>query len=266
MKFKHLKEMKQTFDVFETKLLCKVQIVTQNLNGRTKRYHSPSGPKESPLEIVILLKEVKGLKEFYRPNFHFKLLQFPHDVQKYFSKEKDKYLQKKSHEEIEKALRTTALLELGDDESEDPTICATGSEKAKSYFKSNSSKKELLQIAKDGFTVKGDCTFNEFCNFLDEHSRKTIIGYRETILENYATIAKATDIVTSVMSKFVNIALNAPITFDKEKETWEWDCSMCKHCIPFLLSNLKTGQGRREKINVFDETELKKDLSCLLQH
>ena len=135
------------------------------------------------------------------------------------------------------------------------TIQATDCSAANKFFKSVAGQKELARMRSQGFSIKGNGKFEEFAAFLNEHSRKRLYSFEETIIENYGTLAKASDVLCSLMAKIVNKILDAPIKFNKKTNQWEWDCELCKHCLVFVLRQFYTGQGRRDKLQLFDDYE-----------
>ena len=255
IKCKKLKELRKTFEVFGRKFISALNIRVQG--SKKEKWKSKNKYNDTPLEIVIELKELTdlNLKGFFRPKFKHNMLQSPLDIQKFYRKEKKRYLRNKEEEEIEKMFVKTAQMEIADDESIDPTIQATDCSAARKYFKSIAGRKEIERMRLQGFSVKGNGKFEEFASFLNEHSRKRLYSFEETIIENYATLAKASDVVCSFMAKIVNKILDAPLKLNKKTGRWKWDCELCHHCLVFVLRQFHTGQGRRDKLQLFDDYE-----------
>lgn len=252
---KKLKELGKTFEIFGRKFISALNIRVQG--SKKEKWKSKNKHNDLPLEIVIELTELKemNLKGFFRPKFKHNMLQSPLEIQKFYRKEKKRFLRIKEEEEIEKEFVNTAQMEIDDDESIDPTIHATDCSAARKYFKSVAGQKEVARMRLQGFSVKGKSKFEEFASFLDEHSKKRLYSFEETIIENYATLAKASDVICSLMAKIVNKILDAPLTLNKKTGRWEWDCELCKHCLVFVLRQFHTGQGRRDKLQLFDDYE-----------
>lgn len=156
-------------------------------------------------------------------------------VNAYFENLMNKQRKEKENKLIEKELEKVGLELSSDSENED------------NAEENNSNKYFLSHKEEDCESCHIDgASFEDFQNFLDEHSKENLQGLKDTILENYASLVKTTEIFMDFMHKITQSVEKIPVYYDDAKtKKWKISCSMCTmHCPRFYNSAQLRGAGR----------------------
>lgn len=156
-------------------------------------------------------------------------------VNSYFEKLMKKQKKDKENKVIEKELEKVGLELSSDSENEN-----TKNEEKESckYFLTH--KEENCESCH----IEG-ASFEDFQDFLDEHSKENLQGLKDTIFDNYAALVKTTEIFMDFMHKITQSVEKLPVYYDDTSKKWKISCSMCaSHCPRFYNSAQLRGAGR----------------------